>query len=178
VPVEIRPLARTELDRVREIDRSEPIDTLYVQDGVWLERRAGDWSAPAWDPVGEGEHSVAAQQRELNELVERGAVAFGAFDDDETVGIGVVLDAVRPGVAQLAYLHVTRGRRAQGIGGRLADALELRAREMGSTTIVVSATPSVNTVDFYRRRGYAPMAQPLSELLEREPEDIHLSKAL
>lgn len=175
---EIRPLEQAELDRVREIDRSEVIDTLYVQDGTRLDSRVGEWSAPAWDTGGDGEHSVAAQQRELHALAERGALVLGAFDGDELVGIGAIVDAVRPGIAQLAYLHVTRVQRAQGIGGRLADELERRAREAGATSIVVSATPSVNTVDFYRRRGYAPMAEPLPELLEHEPEDVHLSKAL
>lgn len=90
----------------------------------------------------------------------------------------MLLGEVRPGIAQLAYLHVTRSRRAQGVGGRLADALEGLARTAGASTIVVSATPSVSTVDFYRRRGYAPMAQPLPELAEHEPDDVHLSKAL
>jgi hypothetical protein len=44
--------------------------------------------------------------------------------------------------------------------------------------MVVSATPSVNTVDFYRRRGYEPTAEPLPELFELEPEDVHLEKRL
>jgi hypothetical protein len=44
--------------------------------------------------------------------------------------------------------------------------------------MVVSATPSENTVGFYRGRGFAPMAEPLAELLEREPEDVHMRKVL
>ena len=49
---------------------------------------------------------------------------------------------------------------------------------VGDTGIVVTATPSGNTVRFYLGRGYRPMAQPLPELLELEPEDIHVSKLL
>jgi hypothetical protein len=52
------------------------------------------------------------------------------------------------------------------------------ARRVGDTEIVVTATPSENTVRFYLGRGYQPMAEPFPELLELEPEDIHMSKAL
>lgn len=44
--------------------------------------------------------------------------------------------------------------------------------------MVVSATPPVNTVQFYTRRGFAPAAEPLPALYALEPEDIHLSKRL
>ena len=44
--------------------------------------------------------------------------------------------------------------------------------------MVVSATPSLNTVRFYQRLGYEPMAEPLPELLELEPEDVHMQKEL
>jgi GNAT superfamily N-acetyltransferase len=178
VEVEIRPLGPDELDRVGEIDRSERIDALYVQDGVRLEVREGDRSAPGWDPEEQGEHSVAAQRRFLRGLVGRGGVALGAFEDERLVGIGVVLPRLRPGTAQLAYLYVTDGRRARGIGGRLSDELERVAHEAGATSVAVSATPSVNTVDFYRRRGYEPLAEPLPELFELEPDDVHMLKRL
>jgi len=89
-----------------------------------------------------------------------------------------VLPHLRPGVAQLAYLHVSDGYRARGIGGELSDALERIAREAGDAEMVVSATPSLNTVRFYERRGFEPMAEPLPELYELEPEDVHLLKAL
>jgi hypothetical protein len=42
--------------------------------------------------------------------------------------------------------------------------------------MVVSATPSANTVEFYLHLGFQPMAEPLPELFELEPEDIHLQK--
>jgi len=43
---------------------------------------------------------------------------------------------------------------------------------------IVSATPSVNTVRFYMGCGFAPMVEPLAELYEKEPEDVHMSKPL
>lgn len=94
------------------------------------------------------------------------------------MGLGVVLPHLRPGVAQLAYLHVSNGSRGRGIGGRLSDALEELARDAGDTSMVVSATPSLNTVRFYERRGFEPMEEPLPELYELEPEDVHLLKPL
>ena len=61
---------------------------------------------------------------------------------------------------------------------RLCDELERIARADGATEMVVSATPSVNTVRFYLGRGYEPMAQPLRELVELEPDDVHMKKRL
>lgn len=42
--VETRRLARTELSRVGEIDRTEHIDLLYEQRGTELVERPGNWS--------------------------------------------------------------------------------------------------------------------------------------
>jgi GNAT superfamily N-acetyltransferase len=171
-----RTLEVTEFGRVGEIDRTERIDTLFVQDGERLEPRTGDFSAAPWDPVGEGEHSVAAQRSELEHYVEEGAICIGAFEDDRLVGVGAVRFHVRENVAQLAYLHVTQGERGKGIGVALSAELERLAREAGDTSMVVSATPSENTVRFYLRRGFTPMAEPLPELYELEPDDIHMRK--
>ncbi len=178
-PIDCRPLAADDLARIRDIDRTERIESLYVQQGTRLElRTGGDWSAPSWDPAGVGEHSVAAQQAASSDSSRSGAIALGAFDGHRLVGIGVVVTHLRPRIAQLAYLHVTDGYRADGIGGRLSDELERIAREAGDISMVVSATPSLNTVRFYQRRGFKPMEEPLPELYELEPDDIHMLKAL
>jgi GNAT superfamily N-acetyltransferase len=176
--IEIRRLEPAELARVGEIDRTERIDALYVQRGTKLEVREGDWSSPPWDPHGDGEYSVAARRAELAQYLESGATALGAFLEGRLVGIGVVLPHLRPAIAQLAFLHVTDGCRGSGIGAALTAELERIAVDAGDTEMVVSATPSLNTVRFYRGRGYEPMAEPLPELFEHEPEDVHLSKRL
>ena len=64
-PVDIRDLARSELSRVGEIDRTERIDVLFEQHGTELVARRGSWSASAWDPDGHGEHSVHARRQAL-----------------------------------------------------------------------------------------------------------------
>ena len=176
--IEYRRLALAELSLVADIDRTERIEAIYVQRDTRLELRTGDWSAPSWNPDGLGEHSVAGQRAALERQVEAGAIPLGAFDGGRLVGIGLVTLHIRPGIAQLAYLQVSDGYRALGIGGRLSHELERIAREAGDTSIVVSATPSLNTVRFYQRRGFEPMAEPLPELYELEPEDVHLQKSL
>ncbi len=173
-----RRLDAGDLGRIGEIDRSETIETLYVQEGASLRSVHGDFSAAPWDPVGTGEHSVVAQRAELERHAEKGAVCIGAFLGATLVGIGVVRFHIRPGRAQLAYLYVTRGVRGRGVGVALTAELERLAREAGDATIVVSATPSRNTVDFYLGRGFELMAEPLPELHELEPEDVHLEKRL
>jgi GNAT superfamily N-acetyltransferase len=171
-------LERAELARIGEIDRTERIDTLYVQHGAELEARSGDFSARAWFVEGDGEHSVAAQQKACEHYLDVGGSALGAFDGEPLVGIGVVVPHVRPGIAQLAYMHISDGYRGRGIGVRLSDELDRIAREAGDAEMVVSATPSENTVRFYLGRGFRPDAEPLPELYELEPEDVHLRKAL
>lgn len=94
------------------------------------------------------------------------------------LGIGVLVPNIRPGIARLAFLHVSQGFRSAGIGGRLCKSLEQIASSTGHNEIVVTATPSENTVRFYLRRGYQLMARPLPELFELEPEDIHMVKVL
>jgi GNAT superfamily N-acetyltransferase len=176
--VELRRLGRSELARVGEIDRRERIDVVYDQHGSQLVARHGDWSAAAWDPEGHGEHSVEGHVHALERYVDNGGIALGAFASGRLVGIGVVVPHLRPTIAQLAFLHVSAPVRAMGIGSRLSEELEQIARTAGDSAMVVSATPSGNTVRFYLGRGFRPMAEPLAELVELEPDDVHMTKVL
>lgn len=176
--VRLRTLERTELSRVAEIDRTERIDVLYEQHGTELVARHGNWNSPTWDPDGHGEYSVEAQVHALQHYVDTGGIALGAFAEGRLVGIGAVVPHLRPGIAQLAYLHVSAPMRATGVGSRLSEQLEQIGRAAGDSDIVVSATPSENTVRFYLGRGFRPMTEPLAELFELEPEDVHMVKSL
>jgi GNAT superfamily N-acetyltransferase len=176
--LEFRELGRHELTRIAEIDRTEHIGLLYEQRHTELVPRPGDWSAPAWDPTGHGDHSIQSQVHALEHYVDAGGIALGAFDDGRLIGIGVVVPQLRPHLAQLAFLHVSAASRASGVGTRLCERLEEIARHSGDTDMVVSATPSENTVEFYLHRGFQPMAVPLPELFELEPEDVHMRKDL
>ncbi len=176
--VHLRTLGGSELRRIAEIDRTERIDAYYVQRDAELELRVEDRSSPPWAIDGTGEHSVAGVRRVLEEWTAAGATALGAFDGERLVGVGVVLPYLRPRIAQLAFLYVTDGCRGRGIGSTMTARLEQIASAEGATSIVVSATPSRNTVDFYLARGYEPTADPVPELVELEPEDVHMRKAL
>lgn len=176
--IELRGLEWSELARISEIDRTERIEVLYEQHGTRLVARHGEWRASAWDADGSGEHTVEAKVREAQHHLDDGGVAVGAFADGRMVGIGIVVPHLRPGTAQLAFLHVSAPWRATGIGGRLCEQLDQIARSAGDSDMVVSATPSENTVRFYRGRGFEPTADPPAELLELEPEDVHMRKAL
>lgn len=177
-PIVIRRLQRHELQLVREIDRREVIELLYEQRGAKLVAHHGDFSSHGWDPHGDGDHSVASQVRALEYYADKGGIGLGAFADEHLVAIAMVVPHLRPGVAQLAYLHVTAPVRATGIGTRLCDQLDEIAREAGDAEMVVMATPSENTVRFYRGRGFEPMAAPFPELLALEPDDVHMHRTL
>ena len=176
----IRRLDRDELVLVGAIDRTERIDALYEQHGDRLVERPGRWDAPAWrtDADADGGHTVAAKLRELQGYVDRGGIAVGAFTGGQLVGIGVVVPQFRPGLAQLAFLHVSAPWRGSGVGSRLAAELDDIARHTGASEMVVSAAPSKHTVDFYVGRGFTPMRDPVDELVLQEPDDVHLHKPL
>jgi GNAT superfamily N-acetyltransferase len=176
--VAIRTLRREEFSLIAQIDRTERIEVLYEQRGTELVERRGDFSAPPWRTDSDGEHSVVSQVAALEHYVDEGGIVLGAFIDDRFVGVGVVVPHLRPGISQLAFLHVTAASRDRGVGRRLCDALRDIARAEGDTQWVVSATPSEHTVRFYLARGFQPMDEPLPELFALEPEDIHLSAPL
>ena len=173
-----RAMQPAELDRLGEIDRTESITRIYVQQGEALVETEQSFDVPPWSPTGgyEDPHSVPDQIGFCRWHVSRGASVFGAFDGERLVGIGLVTPHIRPGIAQLSFLHVSHGHRGRGVGRRLVAELERIAAEAGDTQMVVSATPTARTVHFYMACGYTPMAEPLPELLAEEPEDVHLSK--
>ena len=176
--ISYRPLVPDELSRLGEIDRTEYVPVIYRQQGDQLTEEHHDFHIPPWSTEDEGEYSVAHHRAICERHLADGGTAVGAYDGERLVGIGVVMPHVRPGIAQLAQLHVSDGYRGRGIGRRLCEMMDDIAHAAGDTTMVVSAVPSVNTVQFYMRRGFAPTAEPLPELYELEPEDVHLSKRL
>ncbi len=75
-------------------------------------------------------------------------------------------------------LWVSQKYRGRGIGRTLAQMVVDKALESGAKTMYVSATPSENTVRFYKSIGFR-LATPVDPgMFEREPEDIHLELPL
>ena len=176
--LEYRDMTMAELDRLREIDRSEHVTTGYSMDGGALASRAVDWNVPGWHD-GSGEHSLDYQIEFSRGHLQAGARFLGCFTpDDLLVGFGLMTPDVEPGVAQLSFLHVSHGYRRVGIARELLDRLTDWARAAGATELYVSAAPSESAVSFYQAVGFRVTDRPNPDLLALEPQDIHLRRSL
>lgn len=170
--VRYRRLGRADATRLGEIDRSELIEAIYyLRDGkLELERERHELRG--WPPgvlEKEAVHQV--------ELFDRGGIIYGAFFGERLVGF-MSMDS-RPVCGRLDrllldLLHVDSCFRRRGIGCKLLEHARSIAREMGATSMYVSATPSQNTVDFYLHRGFVPTEELDPEQYAREPLDIHM----
>jgi predicted N-acetyltransferase YhbS len=166
-----RRLQRTEIGLLWTIDRRELVERIYeVRDGG-LVLRPNFFDIPGW-PKGEPGKAMPL----LEASYDRGGVFLGVFEGPRLVGAAVI-DTRRLGPAadlvQLSFLHVGRDHRRQGLGTELYEAAHAVAAALGAAGLYVSATPSENTVDFYRRRGCLVTPVPNPELLALEPEDVH-----
>jgi GNAT superfamily N-acetyltransferase len=174
--MEYRIVSREEIVQLHELDRTEIIDRVYhVCDGK-LCLKDEHWDVGEW--------SAEEKQRRIKELqagYDAGDILFGAFDGPTLAGLSVLDRATTALVAgrfNLAGLWVSRPYRGRGVGRRLVELVMGKAREMGAKTLYVSATPSENTVRFYRSLGFRP-ADPIDpDLFRIEPDDIHMEMAL
>jgi N-acetylglutamate synthase-like GNAT family acetyltransferase len=178
VRLDYRWIAADDLEHLRDIDRSEHITTAYaMKDGV-LTSRSVDWHDHGWRDDG-GAHSFGHQIGFCREHLAKGARALGCFTPDgQLVGIGVMRPEVEHGVAQLAFLHISRAYRRAGVATELLGRLTAWARQTGARELYVSATPSGSAVSFYQRAGFDLTDVPIDELLALEPEDIHMRRPL
>ena len=169
-----RNLAESELSRLAEIDRSEVIRVGYeIREGK-LVRKDVMWDSPNFIREGEGEHTIAGEIEFCRGHMARNAVSIGAFDDETLAAIGILTPKIRPAMAQLAYLHVSRMYRRRGIGTAITRRLLEHASAQGSKRVYVSALPSESAIGFYKSFGFDLIAEPLSELHELEPDDVHM----
>jgi predicted N-acetyltransferase YhbS len=170
--MEIRTLARDEIEQLWTIDRGEVIERVYALHDGALVLEPHDFHAQGWPP-GEAEKYTPL----LYASFDRGGVFYGAFDAGRLAGMAV-LDARWIGpernLLQLEMLHVSQAHRKHGLGTALFERARAAARERGAAGLYISATPSENTVNFYRRFGAVVATQPDPELLALEPDDIHL----
>jgi ribosomal protein S18 acetylase RimI-like enzyme len=177
-PLTIRELPSEDLARLAEIDRTEHITLGYeCRDGV-LTHGPVDWPVPRWNPDPAHAFSVEAHIRAAAPVFAAGAVLLGAFEGAALVGLGLLRHHLTDGVAQLAFLQVSREHRRRGIGAFLTAEMIRRAKESGARTLYVSATPSESAVGFYLSQGFRPTREVNRELFELEPEDIHLTRPL
>ena len=167
-----RRLSREEIKKFIQIDRTEIIESIYYQreDGLVLEKKY--YSVPDWR-VSEKLSRIKDLQQDFDD----GATFFGALDGDNFVGMSVLdHNTVRSGDRglNLEGLWVSHQYRRKGIGKKLFQLAVKEARKRNAKVLYVSATPSENTVNFYKSLG-CRRAEPVDEyLFKKEPEDIHL----
>jgi predicted N-acetyltransferase YhbS len=174
--VVIRELRREDLPGIWNIDRREVIDNVYYIVGGRLLLQPEHWDVPGWSP-GEQERYTPI----LRDCFDRGGAFYGAFEGSDLVGVAVLESRFMgpdEDQLQLKFLHVSQSYRREGWGKALFEKAADRAQDMGARRLYISATPSQNTVDFYRHLGcvLTDLADP--ELLALEPEDIHLEYVL
>ena len=167
-----RKLRREEIEQIWTIDRSEVIDRVYHfrKGGLVLEPEHYDMIG--W-PLGAAEKRTPI----LVDCFSIGGWFYGLFDQEKLIGVAV-LESKFIGHAkdqlQLKSLHVSRAYRKQGLGRRLFESAMTEARARGAKRLYISAMPSENTIDFYRRLGCLVTREIDAELFALEPEDIHL----
>ena len=168
----------SDLSGLRDLDRSERIYTGYrVIDGV-LRSFDVDWDVPGFLDEGNGDHSLEAQIAFCRSHQEADGHILGAFINRQLIGIGVIRHNITPSVAQLAYLHVSRQERRNGVGRSLFSQLVTMAIQHGAQELYVSATPSESAIGFYLEMGFSPTDRIIEDLYNLEPEDIHMRMSL
>ncbi len=167
-----RQLLREEIGKVWAIDRGEVIDNLYYFENGTLVLKPEHYDINGWPP-GEPEKYTPL----LAECFDKGGWFYGVFDADLLIG-AAILEAKLIGQhkdrLQLKFLHVSRAYREQGLGRQLFELAKGEARQRGAKRLYISATPSENTINFYRRLGCVVTRELDPELYALEPEDIHL----
>lgn len=170
--MDIRKIARTELEQVRNIDRSEVIDHVYYYKKGELVLEQEHHEVPGWKPEVIDKHIVY-----LYDLFDRGGEIYGAFDNLTLIGI-MALENRFIGKAQdqleLYFLHIRNNFRGKGVGQALFKIALEEARKLGASKLYISASPSKSSVEFYLNLGCKLASEVIPELFEREPEDIHL----
>jgi GNAT superfamily N-acetyltransferase len=176
--IQFRWMSPDEVDKVADLDRTERIRTGYEMRDDQLKKLDVHWDSPPWFTEGAGVHSIKAQIHFCREHLSRGGIMYGAFDGEILVGIGILTPDIQPGMDQLSFLHVSHGYRRDGIGYKIAAALQEASLARGAKQLYVSATPSGSAVGFYLDFGFQPVQEPIPKLYELEPEDIHMVKRL
>lgn len=170
--MKFRLIERNEIEKIRDIDRSELIENVYYYKNKELSVVSEHHEISGWDPI-----NLENIITNLYTLFDRKGYFYGAFEKEKLVGISV-LDSDFIGINKktllLDFLHIDRKYRKTGLGKSLFELAAKRAKELGAKKLYISATPSKNTVQFYFHIGCRLTEELNKELYELEPEDIHL----
>ncbi len=170
--VTIKKLNKEEVDLIRKIDRSETIKGVYTYKAgeIHLEDVHQENSGFPEEEIQKIVHSVTHLLKEEGKL-------YGAFSNDEFLGmaaLGVTPVGKLRDKLPLEILYTTKESRGRGVGSSLMEAVIDDVKELGFNKLYISATPTINTVNFYRSKGAVITQDPDPILLEKEADDIHL----
>ena len=174
--IKIQKLRKEELPLIWSIDRAEEINNVYHFRNGALVLEPEYYDMQGWPP-GEQEQYYPL----LEDCFKRGGFFLGAFEKEKLVGVAVLeekLISSKKDTLQLKFLHVSCDIRKQGLGKKLFMIAADKTRSLGAKKMYVSATPSENTVNFYRYLGCELAEEVDAELFVFEPEDIHLEYGL
>jgi hypothetical protein len=88
--IEVRALPADRLSVITEIDRSEPVDTIFEVRAGDLTSRSVDLDVPRWSSQDKGPHSVSGFIDDLRPILDRGAALLAAYDQDAVAGVAIV----------------------------------------------------------------------------------------
>lgn len=170
--ITIREMAAQESRKISEVDRSEFINSIYVDNEGELEKIEKTHECPTWD-----EETMEQLIKRFTLELEQGGKAYGAFDGERLVGFGVLGHLKRGPLEdrlQIDLMYVSRNYRRQGIGTLLMKELSEAAKDRGASYLYISSTETESAVGFYTSNGGTLTEDKDPELFELEPKDIHL----
>jgi len=174
--MEYKVLKREEIELIRNIDRSETINSIYYFDNGELKTKPVFFDMKGFPP-GKIDHII----KSLYDLYDNGGVLFGAFDSESgtIAGITALENKFRGNerdTIKMDILFVSKPYRRKGTAKKLIEIVKEEVLVRGGKKIYVSATESKNTVEFYLSMGcrIASKSEIDPELFEMEPEDIHM----
>lgn len=158
-------------DSLKAFDRFQVTQRMRVtQEDGYVTRE--EYFTDDWDEARKVELS-----RLLRTTLDQGGIVAGALKDGVLKGFACVQGGFfgsDKGYMELAYLHVSREARHQGIGMRLFRLCCEEARRRGAKKLYLSTHPSVETQRFYDAAGCVPAKEIDPVLLAKEPFDIQL----
>jgi GNAT superfamily N-acetyltransferase len=100
--------------------------------------------------------NIASCIKILRSIINQGGVVYGAFEDNNIVGIASVLpnQGNTKKFSILASIDVTFSHRRKGIGKTLLDTCVKYSQESGCDTILVNANPYESTIKFFKSFGF------------------------
>lgn len=176
VAIRVRAMSIEEVERIREIDRSEWIEAIYRMVDGQLEQAEAGHECPTWN-----EEQLTALIARFQAEASHGGYAVGAYDEGRLVGFGVLGHKLRGRNSDRLHvdlLYVSRDYRRQGIGSRIMDELSREAGNRGAKYLYISSTETQSAVHFYKGYGGQLADEVDPELFALEPEDIHMLKKL